>query len=101
MNNIRRMALFLTALSLLVLANVASADEKISGKVKSIDLETRTVVVAAHTGKEVAITISDEDTATLNKFKQKRIKVDDEVRVKYVVKEGKNVATSFRKTAGC
>lgn len=86
---------------MLVLAGAAVAEEKISGTVRSIDLETRTVVIKAHSGPEVAITISDDDAATLNKFKKKLIKVDDEVRVNYVVKDGKNVATSFRKPAGC
>jgi Cu/Ag efflux protein CusF len=101
MNIIGRSALVLAALSLLVLAGAAGADEKTSGTVKSIDLETRTIIIDTHNGPDVAITISEEDTATLNKFKTKLIKVDDEVRVKYVVKDGKNVATVFRKTAGC
>jgi hypothetical protein len=101
MNIIGKTSLVLAALFLLVLASAAGAEEKINGKVKSIDLETRTIVIAAHNGPEVAITVSDEDTATLNKFRKKLIKVDDAVRVKYVVKEGKNVATSFRKIVGC
>jgi Cu/Ag efflux protein CusF len=101
MNIIGKMALVLAALSLLVLSGAAAAEEKISGTVKSIDLETRTIVITTVNGPEVVITISDEDTGTLNKFKEKRIIVDDAVRVKYVVKDGKNVATSFRKTAGC
>jgi Cu/Ag efflux protein CusF len=101
MNMNRKRALVLAALSLLVFAGAAAAEERISGTVKSIDLETRTIVVKAHQGPEVAITISEEDTATLDKFRKKVIKEDDDVRVKYVVKDGKNVATSFKKSAGC
>jgi len=101
MNMIGKTALVLAAVFLPVLAGAAGAEEKISGTVKSIDLETRTIVIKAHNGPEVAISISDEDNSTLNKFRKKLIKVDDEVRVKYVVKDGKNVATVFRKTAGC
>jgi ABC-type uncharacterized transport system auxiliary subunit len=95
----RRMALFLAALTLAVLAGVAGAEEKVNGTVKSIDLETKTVVISTYDGQEVTITV--EDTATLNKLKERRIKVDDDVKVKYIVKDGKNVATYFRKPAGC
>jgi Cu/Ag efflux protein CusF len=95
----RRMVLFLAALTLAVLAGVAGAEEKVNGTVKSIDLETKTVVISTYDGQEVTITV--EDTATLNKLKERRIKVDDDVKVKYIVKDGKNVATYFRKPAGC
>jgi Cu/Ag efflux protein CusF len=95
----RRMALFLAALTLTVLAGVAGAEEKVNGTVKSIDLETKTVVISTYDGQEVTITV--EDTVTLNKLKERRIKVGDDVKVKYIVKDGKNVATYFRKPAGC
>lgn len=93
--------LVLAALSLLVLAGAAGAEETINGTVKSIDLAAKTIVIKSFFGPEVAVTISDEDAATLNKFRMKLIKVDDSVRVKYVTREGRNVATFFRKTAGC
>jgi len=97
----RKIAFILAALCLTFLANVAGAEEKISGRVKSIDLDTQTVVVTTYEGQDVAITISPEDTATLNKLKEKRIKADDDVKVRYISKDGKNVATYFRKPAGC
>jgi hypothetical protein len=91
----------LIALCLVVFAGAASAEEKVNGRVKSIDLSTNTVVVTSYEGQEVPITISSEDTTALDKLKDGRIKVDDDIKVKYVVKDGKNVATYFRKPAGC
>ena len=85
----------------LALAGLAAADERVNGRVKSIDLSTNTVVVTSYEGQEVPITISSEDTTALDKLKDGRIKVDDDIKVKYVVKDGKNVATYFRKPAGC
>ena len=97
----RKIAFFLTALCLTVLAGAAGAEERISGKVKSIDLETNTVVVTTYEGQEVTITISAEDTLTLKKLKERLIRVDDDVKVKYISKDGKNVATYFKKTLAC
>jgi len=97
----RKLVFMLAVLCLTFLAGAAGAEEKISGKVKSIDLETKTVVVTTYEGQEVAITISPEDTVTLNKLKEKRVRADDDVKVRYIVKDGKNVATYFRKPAGC
>ena len=96
-----KLAFFLAALLVTVLAGAAGADEKIIGRVKSIDLETKTVVVATYEGREVTITINADDTMALDKLKDGRIKVDDDIKVKYVSKDGKNVATYFRKPAGC
>jgi hypothetical protein len=94
-------AIFLAALCLAILAGVAGAEETVKGKVKTIDLETNTVVVTSYQRQDVTITISADDTETLKKLKEKRIKVDDEVRVKYVNKDGKNVSTFFRKLSEC
>lgn len=84
-----------------MLTGVAVAEEKVSikGKVKSIDVNTKTVVVDTEDGKAVTITVEDEET--LNKLKDGRISTDDDVKVKYVIKDGKNVATYFKKVAGC
>jgi Cu/Ag efflux protein CusF len=97
----RKLVFMLVAVCLALLASAAGAEEKISGRVKSIDLEAKTVVVTTYEGQEVAITISTEDASTLNKLKEKRVREDDDVKVRYVVKDGKNVATYFRKPAGC
>lgn len=84
-----------------MLTGVAVAEEKVSikGKVKSIDVNTKTVVVDTEDGKAVTITVEDEET--LKKLKDGRISTDDDVKVKYVIKDGKNVATYFKKVAGC
>ena len=97
----RKIAFFLTALFLTVLAGAAGAEERIRGTVKSIDLETNTVVVTTYEGQEVTITISAEDASTLRKLKERLIRVDDDVKVKYITKDGKNVATYFKKSVAC
>jgi len=97
----RNLMFMLAVLCLTFLAGTAGAEEKINGRVKSIDLEMNSVVVSTYEGQEVTITISPEDSSTLNKLKEKRVRVDDDVKVRYVVKDGKNVATYFRKPAGC
>jgi acetolactate synthase small subunit len=89
------------ALCLTVLAGTAGAEERISGTVTSIDFETNTVVVSVFEGRKVTITVSADDTATLKKLKKGLIKVDDTVKVRYITKDGKNVATYFKKPAGC
>lgn len=94
-------AFILAALLLMISAGFAGAEEKISGRVKAIDLEANTVVVTTYEGQDVTITISAEDSLTLNKLKEKRIKVDDDIKVKFINKDGKNVATYFKKPAGC
>ncbi len=93
--------IFLAGLCLAILAGVAGASETVKGKVKSIDLETNTVVVTSYEKQDVTITISSDDKETLKRLKEKRIIVDDDVKVKYVNKDGKNVATFFRKTSEC
>jgi plastocyanin domain-containing protein len=50
------------------------------------------------TGQDVKISVSDE--LTLDKFKDKRIQVGDEVRSRYDNAK-QNLSKSFRKTAGC
>ena len=94
-------ATFLLAFCLAVLPGTAIAEEKVNGKVKSIDLATNTVIVTSYEGQDITITISADDQVTLDKLRDKRIRVDDDIKVKYVTKDGKNVATYFRKPAGC
>lgn len=91
----------LTIFCIAMLADVVIAEEKVSikGKVKSINVDAKTAVVTTEDGKDVNITVEDEET--LNKFKDGRISIDDDVKVKYIIKDGKNVATYFKKAAGC
>lgn len=86
----------------MVLAVAAAAEERINGTVTSVNLPTKTVVVTSYDKmQQVTIFISDEDTASLAKLKDKRIRVGDDIKVKYIVRDGKNVATYFKKPAGC
>jgi hypothetical protein len=92
------------ALALLPLPTAARADEKFLGKVVKIEMTAPTAKVATATlqdeaGKTVAITVQDK--VTLDKFADKRITVGDDIKCKYEVKEGKNVATFFKKPGGC
>ena len=48
-----------------------------------------------------AVTIDITDDLTLDKFKDKRIVVGDEIRTRFEKKGGKNDSKSFKKTAGC
>mgnify|MGYP000930297113 CR=1 FL=1 len=50
-------------------------------------------------GQDVSINITDD--LTLDKFKDKRIVVGDEIRSKFDKQDGGNLSKSFKKTAGC
>ena len=97
-------AIIIMALAIFCIAmfsGIVMAEEKVSmrGKVKSIDQNAKTAIVTAKDGKEVTVAV--EDDTTLDKFKDGRINEGDDVKVKYVIKDGKNLATYFRKAAGC
>ncbi|MEW6719298.1 MAG: hypothetical protein AB1346_02485 [Thermodesulfobacteriota bacterium] len=84
----------------------ASADEiKMVGVITKIDIagadaKTATVTLKDNkTGEPVTVIVNDD--LTLDKFKDHRINPGDEIRLKYEVKDGKNVSRYFRKTAGC
>jgi len=83
-----------------------SADEiKLVGVITKIgiagpDATTATATLKDNkTGELVTVIVNDE--LTLDKFKDHRIVEGDEIRLKYEVKDGKNVSKYFRKTAGC
>ncbi len=95
--------LVLLALSL---APAARADEvKMVGVITAIDIagpdaKTATATLKDNkTGELVTVVVNDD--LTLDKFKDHRIVVGDEIRLKYEVRDGKNISTYFRKTAGC
>jgi hypothetical protein len=71
----------------------------LTGRVKSIDLAGNSVVVTDYKGRDVTLSIESE--SIMKKFRDRLIKVGDDVTVKYSEKEGKNVCLSFRKTEGC
>ena len=47
------------------------------------------------------VPITVQDDVTLKKFEDHRIGVGDEIKCKYEKKDGKNVATFFKKAGGC
>jgi hypothetical protein len=84
--------------------SAARAETKFTGVVTKIDV--------AKDGKSAVATLKDGDTAalvpvtivdavTLQKFERNVIQVGDEVKCKFEKKAKKNVATSFKKAAGC
>jgi hypothetical protein len=88
-----------------VSGNVHADEIKMIGVITRLDISGPDATTATatlkdnKTEKEIVITVNDE--LTLDKFKDHRIVEGDEIRCKYEVKDGKNVSTYFRKTAGC
>jgi flagellar capping protein FliD len=101
----RTVASAVAALALLVVtAAPARAEDRFLGKVVKIEMASKDAKVATATlqddgGKSVVITV--EDKVTLDKFADKRISAGDEIKAKYAVKDGRNVATFFKKPGGC
>jgi hypothetical protein len=88
----------------LVTATPAQAEEKLLGTVTKISV--------AKDGKSAVATLKDSksgapvdifvaDDVTLKKFDDHRIGSGDEIKCKYEKKDGKNVATFFKKAGGC
>ena len=92
------------ALSSMTYVGNAAADEgKMVGPITKITLAADgksavALVKDAKSGETVTLTITDD--LTLDKFKDKRIVVGDEIRARWE-KDGKNTSKSFKKTAGC
>jgi hypothetical protein len=84
----------------------ASAEEiKLVGVITKIEIAGSDAKTATATLKDnktdAVVTVIVTDDLTLDKFKDHRIVVGDEIRLKYEVLDGKNVSKYFRKTAGC
>lgn len=88
----------------LVTATPARAEEKMLGTVQKI--------VVAKDGKSAVATLKDSksgapvdifvaDDVTLKKFDDHRIGNGDEIKAKFEKKDGKNLATFFKKAGGC
>lgn len=95
-------ALALASAIALVMPNAALAEEKMLGTVTKLDMSGPTAVATlkdSRSGAVVEITVVDD--VTLAKLKDHRISVGDEIKCKYDQKDGKNVATYFKKAAGC
>jgi hypothetical protein len=85
---------------------VSSADEiKLVGVITKIEIAGPDATTASVTLKDIktdaVVTVIVNDELTLDKFKDHRIVTGDEIRLKYEVKDGKNISKYFRKTAGC
>lgn len=98
--------LSVVTLGVVLTAASARADEiKMVGVITKMEIAGKDAATASATLKDnktgdlVVITVNDE--LTLDKFKDHRIVEGDEIRCKYEVKDGKNVSSYFRKTAGC
>ena len=84
----------------------ASAEDiKLVGVITQIDIAGPDATTATATLKDnktgELVTLIVNDDLTLDKFKDHRIVTGDEIRLKYEVKDGKNISKYFRKTAGC
>jgi len=93
------------AIGALTFATTASAEEfKMVGTIKKMEMaaDGKSATVILNDNKtEADVSIIVNDDLTLDKFKDKRIVVDDEIRCKYDNESGKNVSKMFKKTAGC
>ncbi|MDA8121855.1 MAG: hypothetical protein M0Z38_04720 [Deltaproteobacteria bacterium] len=102
---------FLVAVAFLLATAAAVAGEQKEIKMMGIFVKqtmaadgksAEAVVKDVKTGKEVTLILTDD--LTLNKFRKTNpswFLPGEEIRIKYVVKDGKNQCTYFRKAAGC
>jgi len=97
--------LVLTAVSLVTFSTNASAEEvKMVGTITKIEMSAdkkSATVTLKDTKSAAAVAVVVNDELTIDKFNDKRIVIGDEIRCKYNVEGGKNVARLFKKTAGC
>jgi len=104
MNKLAATALSLAAVVTLAIATPARAEDKILGVVASIQLASdgnSAVAVLKDSKAGTSVPIAVEDKVTLDKFKDHRISVGDEIKCKYEKQGDKNVATFFKKPGGC
>jgi hypothetical protein len=89
----------------LATGTAARADEtKMLGTVTKIQLaaDGNSAVATLKDSKSgQTVEIAVQDKITLDKFKDKRIGVGDEIKAKYEPQAGKNLATYFKKAGGC
>ena len=97
--------LALVAVSIVSFSSTASAEEmKMVGNITKIEMsaDKKAATVTLKDSKSAAnVVVVVTDELTLDKFGDKRIVIGDEIRCKYNVVDGKNVARLFKKTAGC
>jgi hypothetical protein len=93
-------------MGIIAFSTTAQADEvKMVGVISKIEIASKDAKAANVTlidnKTEQPVTVEVTDELTLDKFKDNRIVVGDEIRCKYETKDGKNVSVLFKKTAGC
>lgn len=99
------LAAFVILCTLALNIPVHAAEAKFVGVITRIDMAGPDATMATATLKDnrteelVVVVVTDE--LTLDKFKDHRIGVGDEIRCKYERVDGQHVSTYFRKTAGC
>ena len=72
--------------------------EELKARIKSIDTATNTVVVN-NGSQDMPLVVTDKNA--ISELKAGRLRVGTKMRIKYEKKNGKNVATTFRKMPGC
>ncbi len=100
MNTVRSIAaVVVAAFCIMMLAGVVIAEDKmnIKGKIKEYDLEKKTLVVTADDGKDMTFVVENEKA--LKKLDD-RLFVGDEVKIRYTVKDGKNVINGLNDLKG-
>lgn len=96
----KMISVVVTATFLSISALAFAAEQRVTGPIEKIDLQgdAATVMVKdSKSGKTHEIVVKDQ--LTVDKLKDKRIVVGDEVRVKY--EDTNKESKLFRKTAGC
>ncbi|PKL51697.1 MAG: hypothetical protein CVV37_05135 [Nitrospira bacterium HGW-Nitrospira-1] len=80
----------LAIFSIAMFAGFAIAEDKINvkGKIKDYDLDAKTLVLVAEDGHEMTFTLENEQA--LKKLDD-RLFPGDEVRIKYIIKDKKNI----------
>lgn len=94
----------LTVSSFTFVRSVSAEEVKMTGTISMIELaadgkSATAVLKDSKSGESVSIVVTDE--LTLDKFKDKRIVADDEIRCIFDKQVGKNSSKIFKKTAGC
>jgi ABC-type uncharacterized transport system ATPase component len=88
----------------LATGRTALAEEKMLGVVAKLEVASNgnsAVAVLKDSKSGTLVPIAVEDNVTLDKFKDHRIGIGDEIKCKYEKQGEKNLATYFKKAAGC
>lgn len=92
----------MTLLCVAMSAGIAASEEiSMKGKIKSIDASTNTVVVNDVHKTSENVTLTVEDATAVEQIQAGKIKVGNKAKIKYIKKDGKNVAPYFKKLPGC